>query len=111
MTTWQREAVAWLRGKAAEQAQTAMIRERVTPAQREEYEARGGAPDFASWSPALLAQLAADQQAEIVRLNNELARTLAVLKDLSEAFEYECDQFCKRAVRNAAYRAAMEALK
>lgn len=25
-----------------EQAQTAMIRERVTPAQREEYEARGG---------------------------------------------------------------------
>ena len=43
--------------------------------------------DFASWSPALLAQLAADQQAEIVRLNNELARTLAVLKGLAEAFE------------------------
>ena len=67
--------------------------------------------DFASWSPALLAQLAADQQAEIVRLNNELARTLAVLKDLAEAFEYECDHFCKQPVRNAAYVAAMEALK
>ena len=67
--------------------------------------------DFASWSPALLAQLAADQQAEIVRLNNELARTLAVLKGLAEAFEIKCDHFCKQPVRNAAYRAAMEALK
>ena len=67
--------------------------------------------NFASLSPAILSQLAADQQAEIVRLNNEHARTLAVLKDLAEAFEYECDQFCKRAVRNVAYVAAMEALK
>ena len=67
--------------------------------------------DFTTWQQPTLAQLAADQQAEIVRLNNELARTLAVLKDLAEAFEYECDQFCKRAVRNVAYVAAMEALK
>lgn len=67
--------------------------------------------DFASWSQPTLSQLAADQQAETVRLNNELARTLAVLKDLAEAFDYECDQFCKRAVRNVAYVAAMEALK
>ena len=67
--------------------------------------------DFTQWQQPNLANLAADQQAEIVRLNNELARTLAVLKDLAEAFEYECDQFCKRAVRNVAYVAAMEALK
>jgi|LakMenEpi03Aug12_release.lakeMendotaPanAssembly.Ray.scaffolds.fasta_scaffold156040_2 hypothetical protein len=67
--------------------------------------------DFTQWQQPNLASLAADQQAEIVRLNNELARTLAVLKDLAEAFEYECDQFCKRAVRNVAYVAAMEALK
>ena len=57
------------------------------------------------------AKLAADQQAEIVRLNNELARTLAVLKDLAEAFDSNCDIFCQKSVRFAAYRAAMEALK
>ena len=72
---------------------------------------RSDMADFTTWQQPTLAQLAADQQAEIVRLNNELARTLAVLKDLAEAFEYECDQFCKRAVRNVAYVAAMEALK
>ena len=67
--------------------------------------------DFPSWSQPTLAALAADQQAEIVRLNNELARTLVVLEGLAETFERECDQFCKVPVRNAAYVAAMELLK
>lgn len=66
---------------------------------------------FETWSQPNLANLAADQQAEIVRLNNEHAVTLAVLKGLAEAFEIECDHFCKVPVRNEAYRAAMEALK
>ena len=66
---------------------------------------------FDTWSQPNLANLAADQQAEIVRLNNELAATLAVLKGLAEAFEIECDHFCKQPVRNEAYRSAMEALK
>ena len=67
--------------------------------------------DFASWSQPNLANLAADQQAEIVRLNNELAKTLVVLKGLAEAFEYHSDQFCKHPQRNPAYIAAMELLK
>jgi hypothetical protein len=67
--------------------------------------------DFASLSPAILSQLAADQQAEIVRINNEHARTIAVLKGLAEAFEIECDIFCKLPMRNEAYRTAMEVLK
>ena len=67
--------------------------------------------DFASWSQANLANLAADQQAEIVRLNNELARTLVVLKGLAEAYAELCDQVCKVPVRNPAYVAAMELLK
>lgn len=33
--------------------------------------------DFASWQHSALAKLAADQQAEIVRLNNEHVATLA----------------------------------
>ena len=66
---------------------------------------------FETWSQPNLANLAADQQAEIVRLNNELARTLAVLKGLAEAFEIECDHFCKRPQRNKAYVAATELLK
>lgn len=67
--------------------------------------------DFASWSQQSLAKLAADQQAEIVRINNEMAQTLAVLKELTKAFEHECDIFCKNPARNTAYRAAMKALK
>ena len=67
--------------------------------------------DFPSWSQPTLAALAADQQAEIVRLNNELARTLVALKKLAEAFESECDKFCKHPQRNPAYVAAMELLK
>ena len=42
---------------------------------------------FETWSQANLANLAADQQAEIVRLNNELARTLVVLKRLMAEYE------------------------
>ena len=67
--------------------------------------------DFPSWSQPTLAALAADQQAEIVRINNELARTLVVLKGLVTAFEYECDIYCKKPQRNPAYVAAMELLK
>ena len=67
--------------------------------------------DFPSWSQPNLANLAADQQAEIVRLNNERARTLVVLKGLVTAFEYECDIYCKKPVRHPAYVAAMELLK
>ena len=66
---------------------------------------------FDTWSQPNLANLAADQQAEIVRLNNELARTLVVLKGLVTAFEYECDIYCKKPQRNPAYVAAMELLK
>ena len=67
--------------------------------------------DFASWSQPTLAILATDQQAEIVRLNNELAVTLAVLKGLAEEYAELCDQVCKVPVRNADYVAAMELLK
>lgn len=67
--------------------------------------------DFLSWSQPNLANLAADQQAEIVLLNNELARTLVVLKGLITAFEYECDIYCKKPMRNPAYVAAIELLK
>ena len=67
--------------------------------------------DFASWQQPNLANLATDQQADIVRINNELARTLVVLKGLVTAFEYECDIYCKKPVRNPAYVAAMELLK
>lgn len=67
--------------------------------------------DFPSWSQQTLAALAADQQAEIVRLNNEHAATLAVLKGLAEAFEINCDIFCQKPVRFPAYREAMKALK
>lgn len=67
--------------------------------------------DFLSWSQPNLAALAADQQAEIVRLNNEHARTLAVLKGLAAEYAGLCDQFCKQPQRNKAYVAAMGLLK
>ena len=66
---------------------------------------------FETWQQPNLANLSADQQAEIVRLNNQQVKMLAVLKGLAESFEIECDHFCKKAVRNPAYVAAMELLK
>jgi hypothetical protein len=67
--------------------------------------------DFQSWSHANLATLASDQQSEIVRLNNENCETLRVLKELADEFAYQCDLYCKKPVRFAVYRAAMEKLK
>ena len=67
--------------------------------------------DFPTWSQPNLAKLAADQQAEIVRINNEQARTLVALKGLAQAFEYECDIYCKKPTRNPAYVAAIGLLK
>ena len=67
--------------------------------------------DFASWSQANLANLAADQQAEIVRLNNELARTLAVLKGLAAEYERAGDIYNFVPARHEAYRDADRLLK
>ena len=66
--------------------------------------------DFASWQQPNLANLAADQQAEIVRLNNQQAATLAVLKGLAVEYAELCDKVCKFPQRNVAYVAAMEDL-
>lgn len=67
--------------------------------------------DFASWSPALLAQLAADQQAEIVRLNNELARTLVAMKSLMTEYERVGDVYCFVPARHEAYQVAEKVFK
>ena len=67
--------------------------------------------DFASWSQPNLANLAADQQAEIVRLNNELARTLVVLKGLMAEYERMGDVYCFVPARHEAYQAADRLLK
>ena len=67
--------------------------------------------DFASWSQPNLANLAADQQAEIVRLNNELARTLAVLKGLMTEYERMGDIHNFVPLRHQPYQVAQKALK
>lgn len=67
--------------------------------------------DFRSWSQENLANLAAEQQAEIIRLNNQDCARLKLLRDLCAEFDLLSDMFCKVPVRNEAYRAAMEALK
>ncbi len=72
---------------------------------------RSDMADFASWSQPTLAKLAADQQAEIVRLNNAQCDTLRVLAELAAEYARVCDMFCKVPVRSAAYRAAMDAIK
>ncbi len=53
----------------------------------------------------------ADQQAEIVRLNNAQCDTLRILAELAAEYERVCDMFCKVPVRSTAYRAAMDAIK
>jgi hypothetical protein len=67
--------------------------------------------DFATWAQPTLAKLAADQQAEIVRLNNAQCDTLRVLVELAAEYARVCDMFCKVPVRSAAYLAAMDAIK
>ena len=67
--------------------------------------------DFLSWSQENLANLAADQQAEIVRINNELARTLVVLKGLAAEYERVGDIYNFVPTRHEAYQAADRLLK
>ena len=67
--------------------------------------------DFLSWSQENLANLAADQQAEIVRLNNELARTLVVLKGLAAEYERVGDIYNFVPARHEAYQASDRWLK
>ena len=67
--------------------------------------------DFKSWSQPNLANLAADQQAEIVRLNNELARTLVVLKGLATEYERVGDIYNFVPARHEAYQVADRFLK
>ena len=66
---------------------------------------------FETWSQENLANLAADQQAEIVRLNNELARTLVVLKGLATEYERVGDIYNFVPLRHQPYQAAQMALK
>ena len=67
--------------------------------------------DFLTWSQPNLANLAADQQAEIVRLNNEIARTLVVLKGLMAEYERAGDIYNFVPARHEAYQAADRLLK
>jgi len=67
--------------------------------------------DFTLWQQHTLAILAADQQEEIIRLNNQHCATLKTLKSLADAYAELCNTFCKIPTRNADYRAATEALK
>ena len=67
--------------------------------------------DFPSWQQPNLANLAADQQAEIVRLNNELARTLVVLKGLATEYERVGDIYNFVPARHEAYQVADRFLK
>ena len=62
--------------------------------------------DFAVWSHPNLVALAADQQAEIVRLNNEHVRTLVVLRGLMAEYERIGDVYCFVPERHEAYRIA-----
>ena len=72
---------------------------------------RSDMADLKSWSQLNLANLAADQQAEIVRLNNELARTLVALKGLMAEYERVGDIYNFIPARHEAYQAAQGALK
>ena len=62
--------------------------------------------DFAVWSHPNLVALAADQQAEIVRLNNEHVRTLVVLRGLMTEYERCGEVYCFVPARHEAYRVA-----
>lgn len=68
-------------------------------------------PDFKTWSPDNLARFCEELQAEVVRLNNQHAKTIRVLSELAVAFELLSNECCKVAGRQPAYRAAMEVLK
>lgn len=67
--------------------------------------------EFRAWSPDNLARFCEELQAEVVRLNNQHAKTIRVLSELAVAFELLSNECCKVAGRQPAYRAAMEVLK
>jgi hypothetical protein len=60
--------------------------------------------DFATWAQPTLAKLAADQQAEAVRLR-------AIIADLCRVIESLCSNDCKKPERIPAYLNAMDAIK
>ncbi len=59
---------------------------------------------FETWQQPTLAKLAADQQADAVRLR-------AIIENLAREYAALCDMSCKVPVRSAAYLAAMDAIK
>lgn len=67
--------------------------------------------DFPTWDHASLAKLAADQQAEIVRINNENAKLTRLLAALMNEYADTCGMFCKIPVRSTVYRECQEVFK
>jgi len=65
---------------------------------------RSDMAEFASWAQPTLAKLAADQQSDAAMLR-------AIIAALTKEYAALCDQFCKKPVSNAAYLAAMDAIK
>ena len=51
-------------------------------------------------------KLAADRLAEIVRINNEQARTLEALRCLADEYRRVCCMFCKAPETSESYRTA-----
>lgn len=72
--------------------------------------------DFRCWSQENLANLAADQQATIITLNNQDCARLQMIRDLCEEYALLVDLYCKIPgckvnVSNPVYVRAMGMLK
>jgi len=67
--------------------------------------------DFLSWSHENLAKLAQDQQAEIVRLNNQDCERLRLIRALCAEIETMCSNFVKDPNKIGAYKQAIKEIK
>lgn len=62
--------------------------------------------DFSTWSHENLAKLAQDQQAEIVRLNNQDCERLRLIHSLCDHIDVMCSIFSKTPNRIGSYKKA-----